>query len=116
MPHRFSHARLRSVAVSSGSIKAAAKNHVVASVVLVGVIVVCAVVLGVKPKLGTPWTVGLSVLSAVAGAALGNTLRLDLTASVYRNQARPATRHLFDQIRRLQSMVVRVESHGETVA
>ena len=96
----------------SGSVAAAAKNYRVVSVILVGVIVVCAVVLGVQERLSTQWTVGLSVISAVAGAALGNTLRLDLTESVYRNQARPATRHLFDQIRRLQSMVVRVERHS----
>lgn len=104
------------MSVSLGSIKSAASNHRVISVALVGVIIVCAVVLGVKPRLSTPWTVGLTVLSAVAGAALGNTLRLDLTESVYKNQARPATRHLFDQIRRLQGMVVRVELHGEKLA
>lgn len=97
--------------MSQGSLRDSAKTHNLVAVVLVGVIVVCAVVLGVvKPN--TAWTVSLSVISAIAGALLGNVVRLDLSQSVYRVQARPATRHLFDQVRRLRGLVVRVEEYG----
>ena len=65
--------------VSSGSIEEANKSHHVLAGVLVGVIVVCAVVLGFN-NLGRPLTrFVLTVSSAVAGAALGNFLRVDLT-------------------------------------
>lgn len=96
---------------TTGSVGDATKTHNVLAVALVGIIVVCAVVLGIKDP-STPWTVSLSVISAVAGAALGNVLRLDLSQNVFRNQARPATRHLFDQVQRLRGLVVRVESFG----
>ncbi|MCK9824029.1 hypothetical protein NOCD_11090 [Nocardioides cavernae] len=96
---------------AAGSVARAEKTHNLLAWVLVGVIVVCTVVLGVS-KPGTAVTVFLTVVSAVAGAALGNVLRIDLSQSVFRNQARPATRHLFDQVQRLQRLVVRVEAHG----
>lgn len=99
--------------MSQGSLRDSAKTHNLVAVALVGVIVVCAVVLGVE-KPNTAWTVGLSVISAVAGALLGNVVRLDLSQSVYRVQARPATRHLFDQVQRLRGLVIRVEQYGAT--
>lgn len=94
--------------MATGSIAEAAKNHRVLSMVLIGVIVVCAVVIGVVDP-GAPWTVIAQVASAVAGAALGNAIRIDLSQTVVRNQARPAARHLFDQIVRFQIMVGRAE-------
>lgn len=97
--------------MSQGSLRDSAKTHNLFAFILVGVIIVCAVVLGVS-KPNTAWTVGLSVISAVAGALLGNVVRLDLSQSVYRVQARPATRHLFDQARRLGDLVIRTEQYG----
>lgn len=93
-----------------GTIQEAAKHHRVLAVVLVGVILICAVLLGVG-DLSKPWVVVLQVASAVAGAALGNTLRTDLSRSVVHNQARPATRHLFDQVSRLRGLVTRAEGY-----
>jgi len=97
-----------------GSLADAVKGHRVLPIVLVGVIVVCAVLLGVA-HLSRPWTVSIQVASAVAGAALGNALRLDLSQSVVRNQARPATRHLFDQLSRLRNLVLRAEGYQATL-
>ena len=63
-------------------------------------------------SLGRGWVITLQISSAVAGAALGNFLRLDMSDQVVRNQARPAMRHLSDQIGRLQRLVIQVERHG----
>lgn len=100
--------------MESGSLETAKKGHAPLALVLVGVIVVCTVVLGVADP-SKPVAVGVTVLSTVAGAALGNFLRIDLTDGVVRNQARPATRHLFDQIRRMRSLVVNVEGHSRVL-
>lgn len=104
-------ASARMLDVSTGSIQDAEKTHNLAAAALVGVIVVCAVILGVE-RPSTPWTVGLSVASAVTGALLGNVVRLDLSQNIYRVQARPATRHLFDQVQRTRALVIRVEGYG----
>lgn len=93
-----------------GSLAGAAKNHRLQCVALIGAIVVCAVLLAVK-HLDKPWIVTLQVVSVVAGAALGNALRGDHAQSVVRNQARPAIRHLFDQVRRLRTLVQRAEGY-----
>lgn len=99
--------------MSTGSAENSAKTHNLLAFGLVAVIAICAVLLGTREEhLSTAWTVGLSVISAVAGALLGNIVRIDLTQNVFRAQARPATRHLLDQVRRLQSLVVRVEKYG----
>lgn len=97
-----------------GSIGDALRNHRLLTMLCVGVIIVCAVLLGLK-ELSRPWTVVLQVASAVSGAALGNFLRLDLSQSVVRNQARPATRHLFDQVGRFRSLVQRAEGFEQVV-
>lgn len=85
------------------------RGHTALIVGLILVIAVCAVLLGVWENLSRPWAVTLQVASAVAGAALGNALRLDLSRQAVRNQARPATRHLFDQAARLRTMTQQVE-------
>jgi hypothetical protein len=96
--------------MSRGSNAGALSRHRVVAICLIGIIVVCAVLLGVR-NLSKPWTVALQVLTAVVGAALGNYLRRDLAESVVRNQARPATRHLFDQVGRLRQLVQLAETH-----
>jgi hypothetical protein len=93
-----------------GSLADANSRHRLWALGLTGLIVVASVLLGVQ-ELGRAWTVGLQVATAVAGAALGNFLRLDFSESVVRNQARPAARHLFDQVERLRRLVQRAESY-----
>lgn len=58
---------------------------------LVAVIAVCAMLIGLG-HLSRGWIVGAQIISAIAGAALGIFLRLDVSQHVVRNQARPATR------------------------
>lgn len=100
--------------MSRGSLGEAAKHNRLVTVALVCGIAICAVLLGIK-DLSKPWTIGLQVASAVAGAALGNALRLDHSQGVVRNQARPAIRHLFDQVGRLRGLVQRAELYQAEV-
>jgi len=94
--------------VTSGSLSEAGRGHRLIATGLIGVIIVSAVVLGLN-DVSKPWTIFLQVLSAVAGAALGNFLRLDLTDAVVRNQARPSIRHLYAHVTRLSGLVTLVE-------
>lgn len=96
--------------IPAGSITIALKNTRVVSTVLVLVVAVCAVLIGVG-NLSRGWTVGVQIISVIAGAALGNFLRLDVSQHVVRNQARPATRHLFDRVTRLRVLVVNAEGY-----
>lgn len=66
--------------------------------------------------LSRPWTAVFSIVSAVAGALLGNYVRHDYADSVVVNQARPAMRHLFQQIDRLRAMVIQAEGFSADVA
>lgn len=100
---------MRSSGRGEGALRQALRNTRVLSFALIVAIAVCAVLIGVA-DLGTGWTVTLQIASAVAGAALGNVLRVDLAQHVVRNQARPATRHLFDQVTRLRRMVERADA------
>lgn len=97
-----------------GSIATALKNTRVITASLVVIIAVSAVLIGLG-KLTTGWTVAAQIVSAIAGAALGNFLRLDMSQHVVRNQAKPATRHLFDRVTRLRAMVVRSERYHAQV-
>ena len=100
---------MRSSGSGRWSFEAGVGNTRVLSFALIVAIAVCAVLIGLA-DLGTGWTVTLQIASAVAGAALGNFLRLDLAQHVVRNQARPATRHLFDQVTRLRRMIERADA------
>ena len=96
--------------MNRGSLREVAKNNRVVAGVLIAVIVVVAVILGFASP-SKPWIIFLQVVSAVVGAALGNVLRLDVSQSTVTNQARPATRHLFDQVSRLRILVQRAEGY-----
>lgn len=98
----------------SGSVDEAAKRHWLMSLGLIGMIVLCGVLLGLT-ELSKPWTVAVQVVTAVAGAALGSTIRLDTSRQTIHNQARPATRHLFDQVMRLRQMVLRAEGRQASI-
>ncbi len=98
----------------TGSVANALKSTRVVTSFLMLVIAVSAVLIG-QGKLSTGWTVAAQIASAVAGAALGNFLRLDISQNVVRNQAKPATRHLFDSAARLRSLVVKAESYQTQV-
>lgn len=100
--------------MSSGSVDEAANRHWLISLGLVGVIILCAILLGLA-HLSRPWIVAVQVTTAVAGAALGSAIRLDTSRQTIHNQARPATRHLFDQVTRLRQMVVRAEGHQASI-
>lgn len=52
----------------------------------------------------------LQTITAILGAALGNALRVDYERNVVHNQARPAVRHLFDHVGRLQILVINAEN------
>lgn len=91
-----------------GIVHKALTSTALISVLLIAVIVLCAVLLGVS-DLSAPWRVTLQTATAVAGAALGNVLRIDYEKNAVRNQARPAVRHLFDQVDRLREMVNKAE-------
>lgn len=101
--------------MSRGSVREAIRSRRFVALGLVIAIGVCAVLLGVA-ELGKGWTIALQIGSAVAGAALGNYLRLDAADQEVQSQARPAVRHLFDQVGRLRTLVVRVEGFGERVS
>lgn len=104
----------KNACVKQAILDVVAKGHRLVAIVLICVVVVCAVVLGVN-DLDAPWQVAFTVASAVAGAALGNVLRLDSSDEVVRNQARPAVRHLFDQARRIRTLVQKAEAHQAAV-
>lgn len=88
---------------------ATGRNHKWALVLaLVGLITVCSVLLAVK-DVGKPWLVTFQVASAVAGAMLGNAIRLDAERDRVDDKAHPAIRHLFDQVSRLRRTVVASE-------
>lgn len=101
--------------MSTGSVEEAAKNHWLVSGALIGVIILCGVLLGLA-DLNKPWTVAVQVVTAISGAALGSTIRLDTSRQAVNNQARPATRHLFDQAIRLRELVQRAESYEASIA
>ena len=98
-----------------GAVKQMSPGRIVWILALLGVIFLSAYLLATQKDLSTNWSVVLSVVSAAAGAALGNALQHDQAALLVRNQARPAIRHLFDQLRRVQLMVLRVEDHGAEI-
>lgn len=100
--------------MADGSLAEREKTHMVWAVVLIVAIAVMAVVLGVV-ELSKPWVITLQVATAVAGAALGNFLRLDASQSVVRNQARTAVRQLFDHVNRHHEMYGRVERYQALV-
>jgi hypothetical protein len=100
--------------IPTGSVADALKNTRVVTSLLILVIAVAAVLIG-QGRLSTGWTVTAQIASAIAGAALGNFLRLDISQSVVRNQARPATRHLFDRATRLRALVVKAEGYESQV-
>lgn len=97
-----------------GRVRQGMSNRIFAFV-LIMVIAVIAVVLGVV-DLSRGWTIAFQIASAVAGAALGNALRIDASAERIRDQARPATRLLFDQVFRLRALVVRTEEYQATIS
>ena len=98
----------------SGSVATALRNTRLISSILIVLIGVCSILIGLG-KLSVGWLLTAQVISAIAGAALGNFLRLDLSTHVVRNQAKPATRHLFDRVRRLRTAVVAAESYQAKV-
>lgn len=57
-----------------------------------------------------PWTAIPTIASIIAGAWLGKYLQDDRSAELVSNQARPAIRHLFDQIDRLRALVIQADS------
>lgn len=63
-----------------------------------------------------PWTAIPTVVSILAGAWLGKYLQDDRSALLVSNQARPAIRHLFDQIDRLRALVIQADSRVSTLS
>lgn len=100
--------------MSGGSVRNALKTHRFIAVLLVVVIAILVGILGLA-DLSKPWTITVQVGTAVAGAALGNYLRMDFSNSVVYNQARPATRHLFDQVGRLRKLVLKAEGYQSAI-
>lgn len=101
--------------MSMGIVDATSWRRKLFAFALVAVILVCAALLVFVDDLNKSWTVAMQVISAVAGAALGSVLQMDVARSAVRNQARPAIRKIFDQASRLGELVERVERHGNTI-
>jgi hypothetical protein len=93
----------------NGSIVRRSQHGIWEPVALILIIFICAAVL-IFADPGKIWSIVVAVVSTVAGAQLGNVLRADLSGDLVRNQARPATRELFDHSSRLSGVVQLAES------
>jgi len=100
--------------VTTGSVDETGWKRKLIAFVLAAAILVCAALL-VFVTLNKQWTVAMQVISAISGAALGSILSVDSSRLTVRNQARPAMRRKFDQISRLQTLVLRVEAFEDTI-
>lgn len=100
--------------VTSGSIRKRVESQGWFTFALVGLILLCTALLVFAP-LGAFGTFLASAVLAIAGAYLGNEIRTDLSADLVRNQARPATRELFDHSERLSAIVQRAEAHQQSI-
>lgn len=90
--------------MTKGTIAERQRKRYWVPVVLVVLIAVCTgLIIFAGP--GKLVTTILTVVSAVGGAALGSLIRADLSGDLVRNQARPATRELFDHSYRLGVLV-----------
>lgn len=101
--------------MATGSIGKAGRRNLVLAVALIAIIAICTVLIFRVASNKPGWSAGLQIASAIAGAALGNFLRLDFAASTVENQARPSIRRLFDQAARLGDLVQRTEQYRRTI-